>query len=113
MGATHTVLKPGAWSSQRHWHDAEDELLIVLSGEAVLVEDDGSTLLRSGDICAWPKGSNNGHHIINESDADCSFIAVSAGDPAGSGGYSDIDMNFAAGRYYRKDGTPYDARRAT
>lgn len=41
MGASHVTLKPGAWSSQRHWHDDEDELLVMLSGEAVLVEDTG------------------------------------------------------------------------
>src|SRR5690606_39077080 len=41
FGASQVVLKPGAWSSQRHWHDGEDELLVMLSGEAVLVEDEG------------------------------------------------------------------------
>ena len=41
FGASHVVLKPGAWSSQRHWHDDEDEMLVMLSGEAVLVEDEG------------------------------------------------------------------------
>ena len=34
MGASHVVLKPGGWSSQRHWHTAVDELLVMLSGEA-------------------------------------------------------------------------------
>ena len=43
MGTSHVVLKPGAWSSQRHWHEDEDELVIMLSGEAVLVEDDGES----------------------------------------------------------------------
>jgi uncharacterized cupin superfamily protein len=117
MGASHVVLKPGAWSSQRHWHDDEDELLVMLTGEAVLVEDahgdsDGRTLLRAGDICAWPKGDTNGHHLINESHADCSFVAISAGNKDGSGGYSDIDMLFDANGYKRKDGTPYEARRS-
>ena len=50
MGASHVVLKPGAWTSQRHWHAEEDELLVILSGEAVLVEDDGETVLHAGDI---------------------------------------------------------------
>ncbi|WP_459665898.1 cupin domain-containing protein, partial [Novosphingobium sp. 11B] len=80
MGASHVVLKPGAWSSQRHWHDDEDELLVMLSGEAVLVEDGGRTLLRAGDVCAWAKGVRDGHHLVNESEADCTFIAISAGD---------------------------------
>ena len=51
FGVSHVTLKPGAWSSQRHWHDEEDEFLVMISGEAVLVEDDGPTVLRAGD-CA-------------------------------------------------------------
>ena len=41
FGATHTVLEPGAWSAQRHWHELEDEFLVMISGEAVLIDDDG------------------------------------------------------------------------
>jgi uncharacterized cupin superfamily protein len=107
LGARHVVLEPGAWSSQRHWHDGEDELLVVLSGRAVLIEDDGETELAPGDVAAWPKGSRNGHHLINRSAEPCSFICVSAGTNTG-GGYSDIDMMFTAdSRYVHKDGTPY------
>jgi len=109
FGASHVVLKPGAWSSQRHWHDGEDELLVMLSGEAVLVEDEGRTLLKPGDVCAWPQGVANGHHLRNESDADCCFVVVSGGARTG-GGYSDIDMMFTAdNRYIHKDGTGYPA----
>ena len=111
MGASHVVLKPGAWSSQRHWHEGEDELVVMLAGEAVLVEDGGRTLLRAGDIAAFPAGVTNGHHIVNESTADCAFVAISAG-PRSGGGYSDIDMIFTAdGGYAHKDGTPYPGRR--
>lgn len=107
FSASHVVLKPGAWSSQRHWHDGEDEFLVMLSGEAVLVEDEGRTILRAGDIAAWPKGTGNGHHLRNESDSDCSFVVVGGGTNTG-GGYSDIDMLFTAdNRYVQKDGTPY------
>lgn len=107
MGASHVVLRPGAWSSQRHWHDDEDELVVMLAGEAVLVEDDARTVLRPGDVCAFAAGVRNGHHLVNESDADCVFLAISAGNPDGSGGYSDIDMIFTADGYFHKDGTPY------
>jgi uncharacterized cupin superfamily protein len=111
MGASHVVLKPGGWSSQRHWHMGEDELLIMLTGEAVLVEDEGRTVLRPGDICAWPKDVENGHHLINESDADCSFVAISAGRDLG-GSYPDIDMMWTEdGAYRHKDGTPYPTER--
>jgi uncharacterized cupin superfamily protein len=111
FGVSHVVLKPGAWSSQRHWHDGEDEFLVVLSGEAVLVEDEGSTVLKAGDCAAFPKGTGNGHHLRNESGSDCVFVVVGGGERTG-GGYSDIDMLFTAdGAYVHKDGTPYDADR--
>ena len=107
LGASHVVLKPGGWSSQRHWHKGEDELLVMLSGEAVLVEDAGRTVLRAGDVCAWPEGCNDGHHLINESASDCSFIAVSAGPDLG-GEYPDIDMIWDAENTFRhKDGSAY------
>jgi len=108
FGVSHVVLKPGAWSSQRHWHNGEDEFLVMLSGEALLVEDDGRTLLRPGDCCAWPKGNTNGHHLINESGEDCSFLCMSGGQNEG-GGYSDIDMIWTtAGGFAHRDGTPYE-----
>ena len=106
LGANRVTLDPGAWSSQRHWHDSEDELVVMLSGEAVLVEDDGETLLTEGDIAAWPMGGSNGHHLINRSDRPCTFIAFSAGERSG-GGYSDIDLLFTETGYTHKDGTPY------
>ena len=107
FAASHVVLKPGAWSSQRHWHAGEDEFLVMLSGEAVLVEDGGRTILRTGDIAVWPKGTGNGHHLINEAESDCTFVVVGGGKNTG-GGYSDIDMLFTAdNRYIHKVGSPY------
>ena len=108
FGVSHVVLKPGAWSSQRHWHDGEDEFLVMLEGEAVLVEDDGPVALRPGDLAAFPKGVRNGHHLRNESDRDCAFVVFGGGVCTG-GGYSDIDMLFTAeGKYVHKDESPYD-----
>ncbi|MEO7787142.1 MAG: cupin domain-containing protein, partial [Sphingomicrobium sp.] len=107
FGASHVTLKPGAWSSQRHWHEGEDELVVMLAGEAVLIEDAGETVLRRGDIAAFAKGVRNGHHLVNRSEADCVFVAIGGGTDTG-GSYSDIDMMWTADdRYVRKDGTPY------
>lgn len=112
MGASHVTLEPGAWSSQRHWHAEEDELLVMLSGEAVLVEDNGETVIRPGDICAWPAGARNGHHLQNRSNEPCVFVAVGAGDrDKDHGEYPDIDMRFGPEGYSRKDGTPYPTKR--
>ncbi len=41
FGVNLLVLAPGVWSSQRHWHAAEDEFVYVLQGEVVLVTNAG------------------------------------------------------------------------
>jgi uncharacterized cupin superfamily protein len=110
MGVSQVVLKPGAWSSQRHWHAREDEFLVIVSGEAVLVEDDGEIVLRPGDCAAFPMGVTDGHHLQNRADTDCVFVVMSAGPESDRdyGEYPDIDMRFTEDdRYVHKDGTPY------
>lgn len=112
MGASHVTLEPGAWSSQRHWHSGQDELVVMLAGEAVLVDDCGETIIRPGDVLAWPAGEQNGHHLQNRSEAPCTFIAISAGArETDSGAYPDIDMTFDAAGYARRNCTRYDTTR--
>jgi uncharacterized cupin superfamily protein len=110
FGVSRVVLKPGAWSSQRHWHAGEDEFLVMVSGEGLLVDDDGEHVLRPGDCAAFPMNERNGHHVQNRSDEDCVFVAVGAGADQG-GEYSDIDMAFTPDGYVHKDGRPYEAKR--
>ena len=107
MTASQVTLRPGGWSSQRHWHEGEDELVVMLSGEAILIEDDSETMLCAGDIATFAKGVRNGHHLVNRSGANAVFVAIGAGRNEG-GSYPDIDLMFTADdRYVRKDGTPY------
>ena len=60
-------LPPGAWSSQRHWHTGEDEFVFVVSGEVVLVTNEGETTLHAGDCAGFPKAEANGHHLDRKS----------------------------------------------
>src|SRR5229473_926807 len=85
-------LPPGGWSSQRHWHSAEDEFVYVLEGELTLIEDGGETVLRAGECAAFPKGSGDGHHLINGSAATAVYLEVGARSPADVTICSDIDM---------------------
>ncbi len=96
FGANLVTLDPGAWSSQRHWHSHEDELVIMVSGEAVLVENDTETLLRAGDIATFAAGMPDGHHLQNRSAAPAVFLAIGSDDPDNDEcHYPDIDMHFA------------------
>jgi uncharacterized cupin superfamily protein len=108
FGASHVTLEPGGISSQRHWHEGEDELVVMLSGEAVLVENGGETAMRAGDVAAFPKGVANGHHLVNRSDAPCTFVAVGRVVTTDCH-YPDVDMHLdaASGRFTRKDGSAY------
>ena len=108
FGASHVVLEPGAWSSQRHWHEGEDELVVMISGEAVLVDDSGEVPMRPGDIAAFPKNDGNGHVLQNRSDAPCCYVAI--GRPQTTDCYyPDIDMHLSAdvGEQRRKDGSAF------
>lgn len=113
FGVNLLTLKPGVWSSQRHWHSAEDEFVYVVSGEVTLVDDAGEQILRTGDCAGFKAGDRNGHHFINQSTGDVVLLVVGSRNDADYGEYPDIDMKFSSNRYSgkggftRKDGTPY------
>ena len=102
-------LPPGNWSSQRHWHTHEDELVYLLEGELVLVEDGGETLMRAGDCATFAKNTGDGHHLINRSTTTAVYLEVGSRSPDDLTTCSDIDLKSAAtdGRFVHKDGSPY------
>lgn len=83
--------------------------MLMLTGEAVLVTDAGEEPMRPGDCACFPRGVPDGHHLINRSDADATFLVVGTKMPGETAHYPDIDLhlpNIEAG-YTHKDGTPY------
>jgi uncharacterized cupin superfamily protein len=107
FGVSHVVLRPGAWSAQRHWHEIEDEFLVMVSGVATLVDDYGETPLAAGDCVAFPKNDRNGHCVINKSAADCVFVVVGQ-NKNGVCHYHDIDLHLPDGNTFtRKDDSSY------
>lgn len=109
FGANLVTLAPGALSSLRHWHEQQDEFLVVTHGALTLVDDTGETPLAPGDCCAFPAGDPNGHHIVNRSDAPGAFVVVGTRTQTETGWYSDIDMKVEAAdgqmRFLHRDGT--------
>jgi uncharacterized cupin superfamily protein len=105
-------LPPGCWSSQRHWHSAEDEFVFVLEGEVVLITDAGAETLRAGDCAGFKAGVRDGHHLQNRSERDALVLEVGSRRTADDEGeYPDIDLKFLKGDVYvRKDGTPFPER---
>jgi uncharacterized cupin superfamily protein len=104
-------LPPGAWTSQRHWHTAEDEFVWVVEGEVVLVDDAGEHVLRAGDCAGFKAGEPNGHHLQNRSDREAVLLEMGSRKPAEDAvDYPDIDLilNQGEGTYRHRDGTPYE-----
>jgi uncharacterized cupin superfamily protein len=100
-------LPPGTWSSQRHWHAAEDEFVYILEGEVVLVTDVGEETLRAGDCAGFKAGIKDAHHLQNRSPDDAQLLEVGSRKDEDAGEYADIDMRFSPDGYTRKDGTPF------
>lgn len=105
--ANHVVVPPLGWSSQHHWHLGEDEIVVVLAGEGVLIDDTGRAPMHTGDIAIFRAGDGNGHHLMNESDFDLVILALSRPESSRVT-YPDIDLLWSPenGETHR-DGTPY------
>ena len=107
-------LPPGQWSSQRHWHSVEGEVVLV-EDEVVLVEDGAETVLRPGDCAGFKAGIANGHHLENRSDREAVLLEMGSRRPdRDTCTYTDIDMVARAGEdfYRHRDGAPYGDQNA-
>jgi uncharacterized cupin superfamily protein len=110
FGAFIETLPPGSASGHRHWHEGEDEMIYLLSGEVMLVEDT-ETVLLAGDVACWPAGLAVGHRLDNRSHAPASYMVIGTRKAADTVHYSDHDLithvNGTARRYTTRDGTEY------
>jgi uncharacterized cupin superfamily protein len=107
-------LPPGQWSSQRHWHAAEDEFVFVLEGEVVLVTDAGEEVLGAGDCAGFKAGDADGHHLQNRSGSEAVLLEIGSRRPGENAvDYPDIDLKLdpSLGGYAHKDGAPYPGAR--
>jgi uncharacterized cupin superfamily protein len=115
FGANLVMLEPGALSSLRHWHQAEDEFVMITEGECLLVQDAGETVMRVGDCAAFPAGDPDGHHFINRSATRASFLVIGTKSVAEVATYSDVDMMAHQGggqtRFTHKDGSDWSGPR--
>jgi uncharacterized cupin superfamily protein len=92
LGVNLTVIPPGGWSSQRHWHSHEEEFVWIVEGELTLVTDAGEEILRPGDCAAFKAGEADGHHLVNKTARDAKVLEIGTADPRDRCVYPDIDM---------------------
>jgi uncharacterized cupin superfamily protein len=111
FGVNLTALAPGASSALRHAHSRQDEFIYVVSGHPTLHTDAGMEKLAPGMCAGFKAGTGNAHRLLNETDADVTYLEVgdrSAGDEAV---YPDDDLHAIAMDgtwcFMHRDGTPY------
>jgi len=108
FGVNLVTLGPGGQSALRHWHTLEDEFVYVLSGEVVLVTNDGEQVLRAGMAAGFPAGKADGHHLINRTDRPAVYLEVGDRLVGDEVHYPDIDLFVSADMTFRhKSGEPY------
>jgi uncharacterized cupin superfamily protein len=111
FGVNVVTLKPGAWSSHRHWHAQEDEFVYVLEGEVTLADDQGDHVMLPGMCAGFKANSGNGHHLKNLSNKNAVYLAMGSRKTTDQVVYSDIDMKAdkdgGPWRFSKKDGSKY------
>ena len=115
FGVNLVTLEPGALSSLRHWHMAEDEFVMVTEGICTMVQDAGETEMHPGDCAAFPAGSTDGHQFINKTDKVARFLVIGSKSKAEVATYSDVDlrveMEAGKARFTYKDGSEWTGPR--
>ncbi len=110
FGANIIILQPGAKSSLRHWHEEQDEFVVMISGECSLIDNAGETAMHAGECATFKAGEPNGHCFVNNSDAEARFVVIGSRTPTETAWYSDLDMKVCIDadgfEFTRKDGTP-------
>jgi uncharacterized cupin superfamily protein len=113
FGVNLVRLTPGAESSLRHAHSAEDEFVLVLEGTPTLITNDGEETLSPGLCVGFPCNTGDAHHLVNRSEADVIVLVVGTRAPDRDAvDYPDVDLRIEPGpdgsrRFTHKDGTPY------
>jgi len=77
LGYRAARLEPGNAFCPMHWHTEEEELFIVWEGRPTLETLHGSTVLRPGDLVAFPTREFGAHKLVNRSDAPATVIMIS------------------------------------
>ena len=110
FGVNLTTLSPGGSSALFHRHSRQDEFIYMLQGELVLVTDNGEQHLQPG-MCFGFAAGGTGHHLINRSDKEATYLEVGDRSEGDEVSYPADDLQALLGPdrkwiFAHKDGTP-------
>ena len=71
-------LPPGEAAYPYHFHYADEEIVVVLSGRPSLRTPEGTRELEEGEVVHFPLGEEGAHQILNRSEEPATFLAFSS-----------------------------------
>ncbi len=74
-------LPPGEAAYPYHWHLAEEEIVVVLTGSPAMRTPEGWRDLEEGEVVAFPVGERGAHQIVNRTEAPVRFLSFSNQQP--------------------------------
>ncbi len=86
------TLAPGGQSALRHWHTLEDEFVYVLSGEVVLVGNEGEQVLAAGMCAGYPAARRDAHHFVNRGSGPATYLEIGNRIDGDNAFYPDDDL---------------------
>ncbi len=78
IGASLWELPPGEAAYPYHFHYADEEIVIVLSGKPSLRTPEGVRELEEGEAIRFELGEEGAHQILNRGEETATFLAVSS-----------------------------------
>jgi uncharacterized cupin superfamily protein len=82
IGASLFAVPPGEAAYPYHWHLGEEEMVVVLEGSPLLRTPSGERRLERGELVSFLRGEGGAHQIVNDTDHEIRFLALSEqGDP--------------------------------
>jgi uncharacterized cupin superfamily protein len=81
IGLSLFELPPGQAAYPYHWHVAEEELIIVLTGRPSLRTPAGWRDIGPGEVLAFPVGERGAHQLVNRTTETIRFLAFSNQQP--------------------------------
>ncbi len=109
FGASIETLHPGKQSSQMHWHEAEDEFLLMLEGTLTVVEDGVEADIGPGDACVWKAGEKVAHCLRNHTDTPSTYLIVGTRNAAEDVcHYPGLDLKHTPSGFVHLDDSPWE-----
>ena len=109
LDAKMVTLQPGAKSALMHWHEHQDEMVIVTTGVCTLIHNAGEIDLETGECAAFPAGVDDAHTFVNRTNSPVSFVVIGPAADSQTVHYPDDDLLLETERrakaYSRVDGS--------